>query len=416
MVYSKFFLEKKNQLLLPIIGGVLGITLFFLLFINLIIKKAHYLKASYLVINKLTVGNITANSAIVYWRSEKEATGWVIYGTEKNKLNMVALDERDLNDKKNQYKNHYVSLRNLKENTTYFFAIVNNSQIIDNNKQFFTFKTLTNNSQIKNLSLAYGKVVNNNNLPIKEAVVSLTYNKKDYFLTLTKSSGEWVVPINIIENTQIPKEIFIEIISEKGETSSIVADIKNINPLPKNIIIGNNYEFVENEEKVLSLIDQNFKNQEEVEIFYPLENAVIAGRKPLIKGRAAPNAEVSLIIEGLKNFFAKLKSNSDGLWSYTAPALLPIGRYKLKIITKDKNNNEIVKERIFYIKGSSGSSVLGEATPSATIIISPTAIPTQSFLSLTPTSEYPISGINFISLSYLSLAMIILGLGFLLVF
>lgn len=416
MVYSKFFLEKKNQLLLPIIGGVLGITLFFLLFINLITKKAHYLKASYLVINKLTVGNITANSAIVYWRSEKEATGWVIYGTEKNKLNMVALDERDLNDKKNQYKNHYVSLRNLKENTTYFFAIVNNNQIIDNNKQFFTFKTLTNSSQIKNLSLAYGKVVNNNNLPIKEAVVSLTYNKKDYFLTLTKSSGEWVVPINIIENTQIPKEIFIEIISEKGETSSIVADIKNINPLPKNIIIGNNYEFVENEEKVLSLIDQNFKNQEEVEIFYPLENAVIAGRKPLIKGRAAPNAEVSLIIEGLKNFFAKLKSNSDGLWSYTAPALLPIGRYKLKIITKDKSNNEIVKERIFYIKGSSGSSVLGEATPSATIIISPTAIPTQSFLSLTPTSEYPISGINFISLSYFSLAMIILGFGFLLVF
>ncbi|MGB9707213.1 MAG: fibronectin type III domain-containing protein [Microgenomates group bacterium] len=440
MIYSKLYLQQKNRV--PLI--IAGIFLFFLItsifLTNFLNKSALPSRASNIRLTKLIIGNINSNSAKIFWRTEEKQTGWVIYGTEKNKLNQIGVDERDINEKKGEYKNHYVYLRNLNENTNYYFVLVNNNRIVTDLNNPYYFKTLSSSQELKNITLAYGKVINKNNLPENGAMVNLFYEKDHYLITLTKNSGEWVIPVGIFTSKKIPSKVNIEIISEEGEISSIVADIENINPLPVVVVIGKNYNFTNSQKNVLGEKNGVKNSLAEVTILYPKENAVIPGKVPLIKGTALPKTEILLFIKGKKFYSASLKSDQDGFWNYQLPLSLPLGSYEMEVRTKDKENKEISLKRKFTLVGETGSSVLGEATPSANL--TPTSIPTITtptptasypletsptittptptasypLETFTPTPSYPQTGNNFLNLLYPSLAFILLGLGILAVF
>lgn len=422
MIYSKLYFQQKTKTPFIIAGFSLFLITGLIFLSNFLNKSALPSRASNPRLTKLIIGNITSNSAKIFWRTEEKQTGWVIYGTEKNKLNQIALDERDLNDKKGNYKNHYVYLRNLKEATTYYFILVNDNRLIFELNEPQSFKTLSSKLELKNITLAYGKVINKNNIPENGAIVNLFSDKENNFLTITKNNGEWIIPVNIFLNNKIPNKVNIEIISEEGEISSIIADIKNINPLPETIIIGKNYNFI-NPENVLAEENRMEGAANQVSILYPKENAVIPGKIPLIKGVSMPKAEILLFIRGKKNYSVNLKSDNKGFWNYQVPNPLPLGNYEIEIRTKDKDNKIISLKRRFTLIGETGASVLGEATPSASLtpIATPTIFqptPTSYYLMETPTPipSYPESGSNFDVLIYPSFAFILIGLGILFVF
>jgi hypothetical protein len=86
--------------------------------------------------------------------------------------------------------------------------------------------------------------------------------------------------------------------------------------------------------------------------------------------------------------------------------------------TKDKENKEVSLKRKFTLVGETGSSVLGEATPSANLTSTSIPTPTISYSLGRPTltPNYPQTGNNILNLIYPSFALILLGLGILFVF
>ncbi len=123
----------------------------------------------------------------------------------------------------------------------------------------------------------------------------LGFEDEVFASTLTKSTGEWLIPLNYKKLSSSSK-IKIEIISESNQISTIITNIDKISPLPKTVIIGKNYDFIQ-EDKVLSATSEisTTGEKKDVEIIYPKEDAVIPGRIPLIKGLAPPNSTVILL-------------------------------------------------------------------------------------------------------------------------
>jgi hypothetical protein len=214
----------------------------------------------------------------------------------------------------------------------------------------------------------------------------------------------------------------IEILSEEGEKTTVTGKIDQFSPIPQTLVIGKNYNFLF-EENVLGVqnetADESKKtNQDEIEISFPQENAVIPGNTPIIKGKALPEKEVFLTLFSLadknKNYSARVKADKGGFWSLKFLENLSPAAYQLILQTKDQNDKDFQLKRNFRLIGNQAieGRVLGEATPSATIIPSPTLLPTSistPTVILTPTT--PVSGgSNIVLLSIFGFLSIILGL------
>ena len=432
MTYSKYFLPQNKKIPIPITILVVLLLIYFLtkFFSSTSIPS----KASKKIVKKLSVVSPSQNQVGIFWQTDEKETGWVIFGQNIKALNNVALDERDLQSKRNLFYNHLVILKNLQPDTHYFYKIVSNDQLIGENEgKAFSFLTPSNLTLSSNLDPAYGKVINENGAALESAIVILTFNKAFPLVALSKTTGEWLIPLNMILNKSTlnvqtvnqEEKLLIEILAEDKKKTQISADLTNISPLPQTVIIGKNYSFMSKEE-VLSAAMVNKNQISQIDILFPKESAVIPGDRPLIKGTAIPGSEVEVIIDSAKNFSFKTTANKEGIWSIVLSDELSSGAHTLNVTTKDKAGKEIQLTRKFSI-AKSGEKVLGEATAEAT----PTIIPSDTpFPDLSPTtfaSPYlsptmtmtlspPTSGINIIPVGVASASLIILGIGILLAF
>lgn len=413
MIYSQLYLQNKIKV--PTVIGFLFIVFIILIFLRIFSGLSKPSSAVKKTIRRLEITNLSASSATVFWQTDKKETGWLLYGNLPKQMTAVALDERDITSKKIPYLNHYITIRNLDENQQYFFTIVSDNKLItDVNNAPFSFKTSPSAKTARNLNPAYGRVLKPNGTALEGAVVLLSFGDSPIASTLTKSTGEWLIPLNL-KNPSASEKIKIEIISEGNQISSITTSLTQVSPLPQTVIIGKNYNFEEKTD-VLSA-SSGFKEEvREVDILYPKEKALIPGRMPLIKGTAPPNTTVFIVIKSPKNYSAKVKADKDGIWVFTPPENLALGEHTVTITTKDKEGKDIVIERKFTIIATEGvdASVLGEATPPAATITSyqqptPTAI-------TSPTPTPPTSGSNFIILGVAGVSFLILGLGVILAF
>lgn len=393
-------------------------------------------------VSDIEVANLAHNQATIIWKTNLAETGWVIYGDKENKLTDTAFDDRDLEKVKGRYRLHYVNLKNLRANTRYFFKIISGNKLVSKDKSHsFSFVT-THPLVINKLNPAYGKVIYPKGTPVVNALVKLYFINSVTLATLTKNSGEWLIPLGFIVNKKtrnqiIPNEtseVKIEIIDETGEKTVVSADIKNISPLPRTLVLGENYNFLETKDILGGMSSRN-KEKGEVYILYPKEKAVIPGGKPLIKGIALPGAELIVEIESKTRFIYKVKADKKGVWRVVPLKELTPGRHKITVITQGRNGEEIRKTRFFTV-AKSGETVLGEATgeptpteifpsftptpslveisPTVVLTATPTTIPTG--VNITPSPTEPVSGGSIASIVLTSTSLIVVGLGLLLVF
>jgi hypothetical protein len=331
-------------------------------------------------------------------------------------MGQVALDERDVASKKNPYLNHYVTIRGLDENKQYFFAVVSDNQLIMNSdKTPFSFTTSSSAASVRNLNPAYGRVLQANNTPLEGAVVLLSFEEGVFASTLTKSTGEWLIPLNL-KNLSPSQKIKIEIISEDNQISTIATVLTKVSPVPQTVIIGKNYDFRQEDNVLSATSEGSIGERKDVDIIYPKEKALIPGRTPLIKGTAQPNTTVFIVIKSPKTYSAKVKTDDKGFWSFSPPEALSLGEHTVTATTKDKDGKDVVIERKFVIIGKEGvdASVLGEATPSATF--TPYQLtPTETAVA-TATPSPPTSGSNFFLPAVAGASLLILGLGVILAF
>ncbi len=431
MIYSQLYLKDKFRV--PTILTLIIIVVMTILLARFFTNTSEITRASNKKLKRIEIGNVSPFQAAVFWQTDTPAISWIMLGDSENQLNRSGFDERDIASKKNPFINHYAILRDLKENHQYFIKIVSNNELISKSDgKAFTFTTPANTRLISNLSPAYGKVVKSNNQPLENAIVIVKIDNLPPLFTLTKSTGEWLIPLNEIPGAIKNKQIKIEIINEDSKISSnVVAELSGLSPLPQTIIMGKDYDFTQKSNVLSVQTSDREEFNKTIDIIYPQENAKIPGTIPLIKGISSPNSEIQITVQSEKIFSAKVTSDSTGTWSYTLPESLALGPHVITISTKDNKGETITIQRNFIIIGQEGGNarVLGTTAdepvisgaptkiPTATII--PTSIPTYYLLPTdnTASPSAPVSGVsNFIIPAISGLSLMIVGLGIILAF
>lgn len=411
MIYSQLFIKKNLKI--PTVLSVLILFAFIYFISKYFLTTTVSTKAVKKNIKRMEITNVYPNQIAIFWQTDQPETNWLVYGKAVDQLNQIVLDDRDTENTKLKFVNHYFVIKNLDENTRYFFKIALSNGLFGNkNGQSFTFKTVSKNTQVSNLKPAYGKIVNKNGLPLENALVLLAINGSYKLSTLSKNSGEWLIPLNYIKSLSGEEKIKLEFLSENGEASIVNTYISQLSPLSQLVTIGNNYDILKRED-VLSVLTN--KKEFPIEIIFPKEKAIIPGEKPLIKGRAIPQNEVVLTLnEGKSSTTTVSRADKEGSWNLNLTSTLKPAEYLLTLKTKDKNGSDVVIRRSFFI-AKSGEKVLGEATASATPTV--TIVPTTTPISATPTEiltpSPPVTGGGTFYIALFSLIFILAGLGLL---
>lgn len=430
MAYSQLYIDHQKKI--PTVLAVLIVCFILLFFVRIFFHPSVPSRAAKISLPRMEIANLSPNQVTIYWQSEVPEVGWIIYGENDQMLNTIVLDERDIQSKKNSYKNHFVILRNLKENKAYVFKIVSNNQLISKSvNTSFSFTTPKSDTSIRGREPAYGKIINPNNQPLENAIVILSVDKTYPMVTLTKGTGEWLIPLNIIYEKDTLKsrtlasdeKISIEIMDEDGQTSFITTDVTRVTPLPQTVIIGKNYNFL-GSANVLGVSDtqgDGSKTKQDIDIIYPLKNAFIHGYQPLIKGIAIPNTDVIVMIQGSSNISMRTKTDNQGFWQVSLSNNLQPGEYTIVLLAKNKQNIEETIKRTFSIVPNDIQQVLGVATAEANLTptVAPTAMPTyqqQPVATESATIKPPVSGTTQMMPLAGGVSLIIVGIGLLLVF
>lgn len=430
MIYSNLYTGSQNKKIPTLLGFVIVIfvVVFFFLLSN---RSAMPSRASKVNIKRTEITNLSPIQTTIYWQTDVAETGWIIYGEKSDQLNKIAFDNRDVSDQKKAYINHYVTLKNLKPGGHYYYALISaNKKITKPDGTLFEFYTPLNSQAKTKIEPATGKVLKVNLNPLADAIVLLIVDEKTYTLsTITKESGEWLIPLNTFyDKATMEEKSFsgkerarIEIISESEGISTITSRLEDLALKEQTSIIGKNYNLLDSSD-VLSA-STHFSDQEVtsgVKIIYPQEGSLIPGRRPLIKGTATPGIEISITINSPKTFSAKVIADKEGNWSYLLPENLELGKHTITVKVKNKQGNETITSRSFTIVANEGpdGKVLGEASGSPTITYAPTSAPTSASVqpSATPIPTLKQAGISSLIPIISGVALLIIGGGILLIF
>ncbi|MCL4363941.1 Ig-like domain-containing protein [Patescibacteria group bacterium] len=387
MIYSDLYTGQKTRI--PTVIGVLLVLFIIGFFFSLTNRSAQPSRASQVNLKRIEITNLNPIQVTVFWQGDAKEVGWLAYSNKPGQLDNIALDDRDVSEKKSAYLNHYVTIKDLQPGQQYYYAIIsNNKKIVAPDGSEFTFKTPLTSSANTKLDPANGKVLQANLAPLANAVVIVTVNDSIAPIsTLTKDTGEWLVPLNSFYNKNSGQEqiltgkepVKIEVLSEDGQLSTLTSTLNNIANNPQSIVIGKNYNYQEGQNVLgTSTGFAGASNQQKVEIVYPQEGALIPGTQPLIKGVALPMAAVSITIHSAKVYSANVTADKSGNWSYLIPDSLDLGPHTITIKTKDGKGNETIVTRNFTIVSNTGfeGKVLGTATDSSTVTDTPTPLPT----------------------------------------
>jgi len=389
---------------------------------------------------EVKITNLSSNGFTVSWITEEKTQGFVAFGEEKS-LGKTAFDERDKEENLDKYFTHHISIKNLKPESTYYFKIISQGATFDQNSFPYDVKTTpVFSNSLSPIEPAYGTVLNKNSAPVEGAIVYLNFKGALPLSALTKSSGNFLIPLSLAVKLDFhgyftPKEREKEeIIVRAGinETATAITDTNNDSPVPT-MILGKSYDFQSQKEKQnKSLTKKELPPKvlgieeisQEPAILFPKEGTPLLDPKPLFKGRGVFRNKVTIKIESSAVIEETVVVDPNGQWFFRPKEPLSPGKHTITIITKDTNGKKITLSQTFFIL-KSGTQVLGESTPSATLTPTPSSTitptlpttPTPSVLSPTPTLP-PITptpsltpGIFSLTISFLSLGVFLLLIG-----
>jgi len=411
----------KKSLRLPTILGLILVLGAIVGGVSLIKKgPTLFLKASpTLTPNQLKITNLTENSFTVSWFTDQATSGFVKYGADNN-LSFTSADDRDqLSGKTGEFFTHHITVKNLKPSTNYFFKIGSGGKIFDNNGQPYQITTapaITGSPPVSDV--AYGTVVDQNDNPVEGAIVYLSLANANPASTLTKSSGSWVIPLNLVRSADLSswasydkdasiEEIFVQT-GPKG-TATAVSTTKNDSPMPK-IILGQNFDFRKVAEEKTTIQPSIIPTPQatetskftveqiatpsaatgsaQVKILNPEEKEKINTQKPEFLGVGPAEKTLTITVESSATYSGTIKIDSQGNWRWSPPANLEPGEHTLTITYSDEKGvlQKITRRFTVLAAGDSQLPAL-TSTPSAQATPSPTPTPAKiASPSPTPTS------------------------------
>ena len=356
--------------------------------------------------SNVQITNVTDTTFTVSWTTQLPATGALSVATSRTTL--VLFDDQDTKGQ-GHFVSHSVTLRAASPDTDYSITILSNSKKNINGNVPYKVHTgplLTTASG--NLEPAYGTIVTDNNQPVSGALVYLTLEGGQTLSAVSKPSGTWLIPLNLVRTQDLTSFLPITermtetiIVRANGAQTSAVTDSLNDSPIPT-MVPGKTYDFRKLNAKApgqpLALVPTPLAQQSTgavlgssatkpantVTLVIPAQGAALPTTLPLIQGTGIPGKTVSLII-GITNPIGDTTIvGANGLWSYTPKKPLTPGKQSVTMTTKNLQNKTVAITHMFEIL-KSGTQVLGDATPSATLIPTPTSTP-EATISATPKS------------------------------
>jgi hypothetical protein len=229
------------------------------IFLGVFIYKANQARSkqesAVIAPNNIESANITDTQATIIWQTQTPSTGLVSYGTSQF-LGSSQNDDRD-GDNPQPHLTHFVTLKNLTPDTSYFFRVRSGPYFYpDNPMQFKTAKTTQtpeppiSSDSAKLNSPIFGVVLSPTLSPIDEAIIQLKIPGAEELATLTTTAGNFILPLVNLKKNDLSDNFFIStrlgahLIATRGSLSSdITLTIPTPNvPLPK-IVLGQNSDF-----------------------------------------------------------------------------------------------------------------------------------------------------------------------------
>lgn len=390
MSYTQFYTRPKPS------GMFVGILLVILLIGSFFAVRSFLPNTKTLAqtenIELMQVTNIFPTQTTIVWKTTEKQKAWLAWGTKEGDLSNIAYDDRAGEQTEQPYTYHSVTLKDLSPQTTYYFKVTDGKSFFARNgKDTFTFSTISNLKQSTQNKPAYGKYLVGSK-PTGSAIVLIEHPSIYPLSTVTKQSGEWLIPFNYTVNRKTgalyilkPEDIVsITVLDESTKTTRVTARTLQLSPLKDPIKNGTLTNLT-----TAASTGSKPSSGGAISLIYPKKNAVITADTPLIKGTAEPNTDVIVTLTSKKgatssdDVFYTATADESGVWKLALNKSLAPGSYSIEVKPRGGADETRAIAHSFSI-AKSGTQVLGESTPASTI--TPTASPSPTLaISSTPT-------------------------------
>lgn len=359
---------------------------------------------------QIKITNITDNSFSASWITNEKTAGFIRFG-ETTRLGSTMADDRDqLSGETGLFSTHYVTLKNLKPKTTYYFKLGSGSKIYDNNGRPYQITTAPAISlPYPPSDVAYGKIIKQDGSPAEGSIVYLSLANATPQSVLVQSSGSWVIPLNLTRSadllayTTYDKEASIEEIfvqAAQAGTATAVATTKYDSPVPT-ITLGKSFDFrkmaEELETETQEIVPEEATEEaepvtppaskfsfepvatpaaaaEELAIINPEEGETVNTQRPAVIGIGPAGITLEITIQSPAIYSGTVAIDSQGSWEWSPPANLEPGEHTVTATYTDEEGEEHTVSHTFMVLAAGEEQPAIEATPSAEV--SPTPTPT----------------------------------------
>ena len=343
------------------------------------------------------ITNVSDTSfSVAFTTTEKTAGGVSIESSDGASL---ALDDRlKSGNADDPFYSHHITVGNLKPNSQYSFSLISNSQTFDNSGKKYSTQTGPAIASVpKELNPIFGKAILPTGENANDTLVIISSPSTASISTYTKSTGEFIVPLNSLRTTQgdsyatITNATLFTITLLRQNTKTVLTttyeNAQNIAP----ITLSQDYDFtstntstvVASSEAQLQPLPPTVKGGA-ITIQTPKEAQNLIDTKPLFRGTALPGKTVKITINSETAITAEATADKSGNWSYRPTENLAPGEHTITIETTDSTG---ILQRITqsFMVFASGSQVSQPATPSATSTVATPTATLSPTVTATPT-------------------------------
>lgn len=351
------------------------------------------------------ITNVSDSSFTVSWITQAPTTGTTLVSSP-GKSNQIYYDQRDAVGKLGTYTSHSIPIRDARPSTKYAIKLLSNGAQYTDGGQPYGAQTpdiLPVNTNA--LEPAYGTLRTAVDQLADGALIYLTLEGGQELSTITKSSGLWLIPLNQVRTGDLTS--FLPTVERMTETilvrfgdeeTSATTDTLNDSPVPE-MTMGKVYDFRRQQAKTAgnaplalrptpragppsgvlpvggAVLGQTSARTFSVSLTAPAQGSALTTTLPLIAGTGIPDKFVGISLGITQVIGGSAKVGANGLWSYTPARPLAPGKQSVTITSPNAQGKPVAITHAFEIL-KSGTQVLGDATPSATLTPEDTLSPT----------------------------------------
>ena len=361
--------------------------------------------------------NISDSSLSVTWFTNTPATGTLIVNDHGHTVSY--LEDVDSDNVLRPRNTHFVTVKNLKENTSYQIKIISGDTNckVSENCPISTQSTASRLNTAVSLPAARGSIVTEDGKPAVNTIVYLTIGKSPPLASKTDSLGLWVITFNnlrtgdLLSRPNLADNDIVQIVAKisPDKKTEALTDVKSIrqNLTIPPLQIGKSYNLIDLISKKDMLVGLNKSNNilgtqtqignpnnisssstsKSIDILFPAyDDDTTTDNQPRFRGTGPPGNQLIITVNSAPQT-ARINIASDGTWSWRPTSPLAPDTHHLGISGYDDKGKLLSLTRKFIVL-KSGERVLGEATASATLTPAINPSPTITLIPL-PTALTP---------------------------